>query len=114
MVHASVSGAVDFTACDGSNRWWAGARLKLDEVARILRSDVLTLHAQRAIGAQSMAALNQTPDYLQKYAFDAIKQVEDSGMPWLADASGQNKPADPLDAIAAWYAVFGADTKDPL
>jgi hypothetical protein len=109
MVHASVVGSIDFTACDQTLRWWTGALFKLQQVEHVLGLKVLELQALRAFGVQSMVDLGQTAEYRQKYAIDAGQTFQAKALPWLGDAKSQNRSSDPLDAIAEWYAVFGKD-----
>lgn len=109
MLRASVDGSIDFTACDGSKRWWQGALLKLSTLEQTLTLKVLELQALRASGVQGMADLGQNAEYRQNYAIDAVNRFQARALPWLGQPGKQNSTGDPLDAIAMWYAVFGKD-----
>lgn len=109
MVYASVIGAVDFKACDGSARWWTGAHMKLRMVEDQLGLKVAELQTIRAIGVQAMTDLNPDADYRQKYAIKAVDGYTARSMPWFAAAIDQNVGTSRLDAIAEWYAVFAGD-----
>ncbi len=109
MVQASVVGAINFTACDQSTRWWTGALLKLKQLEHNLGLKVLEMQALRAFGVQGMSDLGQTAEWRQGYAINGVEMFQGKAMPWLGDAKSQNRSSDPLDDIAEWYAVFGKD-----
>lgn len=112
MVRASDIGAIDFTACDQTLRWWTGCRIRLRDVERQLGLKVRELIAMRAIGVQGMADLGQTPDFRQSFAIDAIQEFQAEAMPWFGDPKVQNVQArDNVDPLVQWYLEF-ADPKD--
>jgi hypothetical protein len=107
MVHAATFGHINFGDCDGTARWWIGARMKLRAVEDELYLRTLALSTHRAIGVQAMTDLGQDTDWRQKYANEACDRYQKESMPWLGAAKAQNDQNAALDDIAAWYAVFG-------
>ncbi len=109
MVEASASGAIDFTACDQSPKWWRGALLKCKALEDRLHREYHLAMAQRAFGVQGMHDLGQNAQERQEYALAALYRYRSVALPWNGAPEGQNKSSDPIDAITAWYQVFGHD-----
>ncbi len=109
MVRASAVGAVDYTACDHTRRWWTGSRMKVRVVEQELHLRTRELMAYRAVGVQGMHDLGQKPDFRQKYAIEAIERFQHEAMPWFALEDEQNELTEDekLDRIAQWYLVYG-------
>ena len=109
MVSAAVAGAVDFSTCDGSRRWWAGARLRMQLHTHQLSTKASEVDTIRASLIQTMLDLGQTASDRQDFAIQAVQRYRAQLMPWLPAPKAQNQTSDPLSAIALWYLRFAPE-----
>ena len=109
MVSAAVAGAVDFSTCDGSRRWWAGARLRLQMHAHELDNRVAEADTYRTALVQTMLDMGKSAADRWDFAVGAVERYRVQLMPWLPAPKTQNQTSDPLSAIALWYLRFAPE-----